>query len=87
MEKYEGGRPVVRMLGRRLLRLVDSRRFADPLYRHLGFSNNPGAMKDGPQAAEESTTRGELRGPSRKGGYLFLVDPARPLTNAEQELR
>eukprot|EP00969_Alexandrium_andersonii_P101821 4493646-Alexandrium_andersonii.AAC.1 len=29
MERYEGRRPVVRMLGRHLLRCVDSRNFAD----------------------------------------------------------
>eukprot|EP00969_Alexandrium_andersonii_P145783 6447649-Alexandrium_andersonii.AAC.1 len=44
-------------------------------------------MKNGPQAVEEFTTHGELRGPLRKGGYLFLVDPTRPLTSAELELR
>eukprot|EP00969_Alexandrium_andersonii_P103171 4552601-Alexandrium_andersonii.AAC.1 len=43
-------------------------------------------MKNGPQAVEEFTTRGELRGPLRKGGYIFLVDATRPMTEAEQRL-
>eukprot|EP00969_Alexandrium_andersonii_P286600 12669740-Alexandrium_andersonii.AAC.1 len=87
MEKFEGCRPVVRMLGRHLLRFVDSRHFANAEYHHPGFLNNSGAMKDGPQAVEEFTTHGELRGPLRRGGYLFFVDPTRPETRAEQELR
>eukprot|EP00969_Alexandrium_andersonii_P317663 14033766-Alexandrium_andersonii.AAC.1 len=72
MERFDGRRPCVKMLGRHLLRFVDSRNFADDEYRHLRLSNNPGAMRDGPQAVEEFTSQGELRGPLKKGGTCSL---------------
>eukprot|EP00969_Alexandrium_andersonii_P173456 7668039-Alexandrium_andersonii.AAC.1 len=35
IEKFDGNRTVARMLGRHLLRYVDSRHFANAEYRHL----------------------------------------------------